>query len=133
MGIIIAGAPAYRFFGAGEEMARAAERGSIVPALVTSVIVVGLTCFALYAWSADGWIRPLPARRPVLAAITGIYLLRGAVLLPQLGIWLLAANPVALRDLVFSAVALLLGLAHLIGLRQRWRALGLRAPALSAA
>ncbi|HUH06501.1 MAG TPA: hypothetical protein VML96_01725, partial [Egibacteraceae bacterium] len=64
---------------------------------------------------------------------TGIYLLRGAVLLPQLGIWLLAANPVALRDLVFSAVALLLGLAHLIGLRQRWRALALRAPAPSAA
>lgn len=36
------GAPWYRFFGAGEQMALLAERGSIQPTLITSGIVLVL-------------------------------------------------------------------------------------------
>ncbi|MBC7983974.1 MAG: hypothetical protein H7Y02_08975 [Candidatus Obscuribacterales bacterium] len=35
VGIIFVGAPWYRFFGAGEDMARKAEAGSWYPALIT--------------------------------------------------------------------------------------------------
>jgi len=36
VGIIAAGASAYRYFGAGESMARLAEQGSALPAVVTA-------------------------------------------------------------------------------------------------
>ena len=38
--IIFIGAPAYRYFGAGERMAQQAELGSWVPAIVTLVVAV---------------------------------------------------------------------------------------------
>lgn len=40
--VIVSGPPWYRFFGAGEAMARAAERGSFTPALVTLAIAAML-------------------------------------------------------------------------------------------
>ena len=45
--IIFAGAPWYRFFGAGERMAKLAEAGSWRPAVVTAGIA-----FILLVWSA---------------------------------------------------------------------------------
>ncbi|HWN41645.1 MAG TPA: hypothetical protein VNW71_05455, partial [Thermoanaerobaculia bacterium] len=36
--IVFFGAPAYRYFGAGEDMARQAEAGSFVPAAMTLAI-----------------------------------------------------------------------------------------------
>ena len=52
---VIAGGPAwYRFFGAGEGMATAAERGSPTPALVTLAIAAILMVWALYAFSGAG-------------------------------------------------------------------------------
>ena len=51
--VIIIGGPAwYRFFGAGEDMARAAEQGSSTPALVTAAIAGILMAWALYAFPA---------------------------------------------------------------------------------
>ena len=46
VGCIVFGAPWYRFFGAGEQMAQMAERGEWRPTLVTSVIVLVLSFFA---------------------------------------------------------------------------------------
>ena len=79
LAIIFGGAEWYRFFGAGEPMARAAERGSPVPAMFTLVIAVILAVWALYAFSAAGQSRRLPLTRTALIAIATVLLARAAL------------------------------------------------------
>lgn len=79
IGCILVGAPGYRFFGAGEEMAQLAEKGSPVPAIVTSVIVCVLIVWSVFAFSGAGVIAALPLLKPVLVLLTAVYLLRGLV------------------------------------------------------
>ena len=45
---IIFGGSWYRFFGAGEQMAVLSERGSVEPTVITSVIVLIFSIWALY-------------------------------------------------------------------------------------
>ena len=93
--IIFIGAPAYRFFDAGEQMARAAEAGSTLPALLTLGITIVLAVFGVYALAGAQDIPRLPFQRFALWAITGIYLLRGAAIFVELTVRLLG-NPYAL-------------------------------------
>jgi hypothetical protein len=123
---VIAGGPDwYRFFGAGEEMARMAERGSPVPALVTLAIAAVLAAWSGYALSAAGRIRRLPLIRTALVAITAIYLLRGLVLLPAL-----ALNPARVDAFMLwsSLIVLVYGLTYAIGTFQAWPALARTEP-----
>ncbi|HZP65719.1 MAG TPA: hypothetical protein VFB32_05365, partial [Rudaea sp.] len=83
IGCIVFGAPWYRFFGAGERMAQLAAAGSAFPAVVTACIATVLMVWAVYALSGAGVIARLPLLKPVLLVITGIYLLRGAAVLPM--------------------------------------------------
>jgi hypothetical protein len=58
--IIFVGAPAYRYFGAGEPMARLSEQGSTTPALVTAGLTVVFGVWAAYAFpSVPTWLRHL--------------------------------------------------------------------------
>ena len=75
--IIFGGAPAYRYFGAGEEMAQMASSGSVLPALATLLIAVIFALWGLYALSGAGVIRHLPLLRTGLVFIASIYTLRG--------------------------------------------------------
>lgn len=77
--IIIGGPDWYRFFGAGEDMAKMAEQGELYPALITALIATVLTIWGLYAFSAAGLVRRLPWMKTALVVITTIYLLRGLV------------------------------------------------------
>ena len=77
--IIIGGPEWYLFFGAGQEMADMAAKGSWYPPLLTLGVFVVLTTWSLYAWSGAGLIRRLPLLKTGLVAIASIYLLRGAV------------------------------------------------------
>ncbi|HZF94379.1 MAG TPA: hypothetical protein VEZ20_05840 [Allosphingosinicella sp.] len=116
---VIAGGPDwYRFVGAGEEMAQAAERGSLMPHLVTAGIAVLLAVWALYAFSGAGLIRRLPLLRTALVAITAIYLLRALALLP-----LLALKPrlVDTFAVVSSLIVLAYGIAYAVGTWKAWR------------
>ena len=110
--VIIVGASAYRYFGAGEALAQAAERGQVWPALSTAVITVVFVGFGLYALSGAGLLVSLPLLRPVLIGIAAIYTLHGMALVPQL-FGLVEGPP---RDLVFSAVSLAIGLVYIAGL-----------------
>ncbi|MEO7410659.1 MAG: hypothetical protein ABIU10_04990, partial [Sphingomicrobium sp.] len=74
---IFGGPDWYRFFGAGEPIARAAERGSWVPAIVTLGIASILAIWAAYAFAGAGLIPRLPLMRSALVAISAIYLARG--------------------------------------------------------
>ncbi len=62
------GAPAYRYFGAGEELASMAEAGSAIPGLVTFGIAVLFLVLAAYALAAAGALR-LPFASAGAAAI----------------------------------------------------------------
>jgi hypothetical protein len=79
---IFGGGDWYRFFGAGEELARADEAGSWMPAIITAGIAVILSVWAAYAFSGARLIRRLPLIRTALVIISAIYLLRGLAIIP---------------------------------------------------
>lgn len=117
IGCIIFGASWYRFFGAGEKMAIMAEQGLIKPSIITSFIVIVLSIWSLYAFSAAGVIGRLPFVRLALIVITAIYLVRGVA-----GFYFVS-NPIG-RSPEFwvwsSLICLFIGFVHLIGLVQQW-------------
>ncbi|NMP01679.1 hypothetical protein HHE94_02915 [Pseudoalteromonas arctica] len=120
LGCIYFGGSWYRFFGAGEQMALLSEQGSIKPTLITSVIVLILSTWSLYAFSAAGVIFKLPFIRRALVLITFIYLARGIT-----GFFLIN-NPMG-RSPEFwvwsSIICLSFGIVHLVGLKQQWASL----------
>lgn len=120
--IIIIGASAYRYFGAGEEMAVGAEQGSFVPSLVTLGIVFVFIGFGLYALSGAGVIKKLWKHKIILMAITVIYLLRGTGFFIEI-FGILYNYEVPVRHAVFSLGSLSIGVIHLIGLIRGWKVL----------
>ena len=123
LAVIVGGTSWYRFFGAGEEMAAMAERGSLTPHLVTVGIALVLAAWAAYAFAGAGLIRRLPLMRTALVAITAIYLLRGLVIVPAL-----LQEPEA-RDqfTVWSSLIVLgYGIAHAVGTWRAWPGLSRR-------
>jgi hypothetical protein len=123
---IIAGGPEwYRFFGAGEEMARGAARGSPWPAVLTAGIAAVLGVWTLYALSGSGVIRRLPLLRTALVLIAAIYLGRGILGIPLV---LLADDPYANElearmtfMVVSSAICIGLGLCYAAGAAHVWK------------
>lgn len=115
--IIIGGAPWYRFFGAGEKFASAAAAGQSYPAVVTSLIAMILSIWALYALSGAGVLPRLPWLSPILVIITSIYFLRGLLIVPLLTVIRERSTPF----LIWSSVTCLVyGAVHLFGLLQIW-------------
>ncbi len=117
--IIVGGGDWYRFFGAGEGMARMAEAGRLYPAVVTSGIALLLLLWSAYALAGAGWpvAAGLPWIKAALIVITGIYLLRGLALLP---LWLLAPAQVTPFWIWSSLICSAFGLVHLLGVSQVW-------------
>lgn len=114
---IAGGADWYRFFGAGERMARMAARGHWYPTVVTLGIAAILGAWALYAWSGAGLIPRLPLLRLGLCAITGVYLLRALAFVPLQAFF--PGNSAAFWYWS-SGICLGLGLLHAVALRQAW-------------
>lgn len=114
---IVGGPDWYRFFGAGEPIARAAERGAWMPVIVTLGIAAVLGVWAAYAFSAAGVVGHLPLTRTALVAISGVLLLRaiaglfGAFWRPDLS---------GTFMLISSLIVLVLGLCFAIGTWQSW-------------
>ncbi len=115
---IVVGGPAwYRFFGAGEGMARAAQAGLWMPAVVTLAIAAVLGVWSAYALSGAGVIGRLPMLKPVLVIVTGVYLLRGSVG----ALFLLRAGEHSTTFVVWSSlICLCYGLVHAAGLARSW-------------
>lgn len=125
LAIILGGPDWYRFFGAGEEMAQLAARGSIYPTVVTAGIAAVLGTWALYALSGAGVVRRLPFLRPALVLIASIYLARGILGVPVV---LFVEHPYAaeLRTkttfmVVSSAICVLLGICYAVGAAVAWK------------
>lgn len=117
LAVIVGGPDWYRFFGAGERMARMAERGLIEPALYAIGIAGVLLGWAVYALAGAGVIPRLPLTRAALIAISAVCLIRGlAVVVP------LPARPGAPPGfwLWSSLIVLILGLLHAAGTWRVW-------------
>ncbi|HEV2860538.1 MAG TPA: hypothetical protein VGX48_06010 [Pyrinomonadaceae bacterium] len=124
LAIIFGGPEWYRFFGAGERMARLAARGSAYPTAVTAGIALILTVWALYGLSGAGVIRRLPLLRAALVLIAGVYFVRGTLGVPAV---LLVDDPYAdeLKGrltfmLVSSLVCIFLGFCYAVGAARIW-------------
>jgi hypothetical protein len=117
---IFIGAPAYRFMGAGESMARAAQAGRLQPTLVTLAISAVLLLWAAYALGGAGVIRHLPLSKLVLPAVCAVYLGR-AVAFPLLK----PAFPENSQTFwwVSSGICLVIGLVHTYGVVCVWQTL----------
>jgi hypothetical protein len=115
--IIIGGPDWYRFFGAGEGMARAAAQGRMMPALITLGIATMLAIWAAYAFSGAGLIVRLPLLRTALVIISSIYLVRALAVVPFL------FTPTEQSSAFWiwsSAIVLIYGLAYAIGTWRAW-------------
>ncbi len=113
---IIVGGPAwYRFFGAGERLARLAEEGSAIPGTITALIALVLLLWSLYAFAGAGLVRRLPWLRTILTLITALYLLRALAPLP---VALIQPQDVDIFLIASSLICLLIGLLHFNGTRQ---------------
>ena len=115
IGCIVVGAPAYRYFNAGEDIALMAEAGSPTPALVTLGIAALLSTFAAYAFSGAGIIGRLPSLKIGLLAVGGIYTLRGLFLVPWLVVAVTSPQDLDPKEIVFASVALAIGVAYMAG------------------
>jgi hypothetical protein len=118
VGIVFGGPAWYRFFGAGERFAQAAEQGRWFAAIVTLGIAGVLAIWSAYALSGAGLIAPLPFLKPVLITVTAIYGLRA------LGGFGILAKPASSSDhsrsfMVWSSLICAgFGAAHLVGVLQ---------------
>lgn len=122
---VIAGGPDwYRFFGAGEEMARMAERGLLRPTLYTIAIASILGIWSAYAFAGAGLLRRLPLIRTALVAISAIYLLRGLSLIPLALLRPDLLSPFALWS---SLIVLVYGICYAVGTWRAWPTLAGRA------
>lgn len=126
LAVIAMGPEGYRFFGAGEQIARMAEAGHWYPPLVTTVIATILTVWAAYAFSGAGVLPRLPLLRTGLILISLIYLARGLVLLPAM--ILNPQGPAGIMPFIWwsSLIVLVYGLAYAIGTWTAWPRLGRR-------
>ena len=115
--IIFGGADWYRFFGAGEGMARAAEAGSSRPALITCAIAALLLIAGAYAFSGAGLLPRLPLLRTGLTVISAVYLLRAMA-----PVAILALVPAQMSPFVIwsSLIVLLFGTAYAVGTWTAW-------------
>lgn len=116
IGVIIGGPDWYRFFGAGEDMARMAERGLWQPMLITLGIAALLSIWAWYAFAGAGRARRLPLMRTALVLISGIYLARGLLIIP-----ILIEPPTRTAFNIWSSlIVLVFGLVYAVGTWLVW-------------
>jgi hypothetical protein len=125
LAIIFGGSNWYRFFGAGEGMAKLAESGSSQPTIITLCIAGVLGVWGLYALSGAGVISKLPLLKPALILITFVYLLRGlaGLILPFITNHPAIAQNSLTFWLVSSTICLAFGLFYLFGIINSWQRL----------
>lgn len=115
--VIVGGPDWYRFFGAGEDMARMAENGSLYPGLITIGIATVLAIWAWFAFAGAGLIWQPPLLRTGLIIISSVFLLRGLILLPMLIFMPDKVNSFAVWS---SLIVLVYGLSYAVGTWKAW-------------
>jgi hypothetical protein len=118
---IVGGPDWYRFFGAGERLARMVEAGRLSPHLATAGIATMLAVWAAYAFSGAGLIVRLPLLKAALILITAVYLLRGLMVVQPS---LLGRPDLSAAFMLWSSlIVLAMGIVHAIGIWRSWNTL----------
>ncbi|MCF6248312.1 MAG: hypothetical protein L3J69_13265 [Desulfobacula sp.] len=107
------------YFGAPEVLAK----NIYMLILVSFVVAWILGIFGLYAMSGAGHIRALPWLKPALLLISGIFILRGLLIIPEFLVVMglvQSSIPVAPRFVVFSIGALVIGFFFITGTIGGW-------------
>ena len=124
LGCIAGGPDWYRFFGAGEPIAGAAERGMWTPHLIAAAIAALLGLAAAYAFSGAGIIRCLPLLRCALVVISMVYLLRGLVVLAPS---VMSRPDLSAQFMLWSSlIVLVYGICYALGTWRAWSHLSKR-------
>jgi len=120
--IIFGGAAWYRYFGAGEGMAKLAESGSTEPTVITLSIAATLTVWGFYALSGAGVVLKLPLLKLALCLITAVFLLRGVagLILPFFTNHPMIAQNSVTFWLVSSAICCVFGVFYFLGTKNNW-------------
>ena len=100
----------FRWVDIEEPMHDLADQNAALPYFLTLFVAACFLVFGLYALSAAGDLRRLPLLRPVLGFVAVVYLLRATLLG---GIQDLLSGDV--KQVVFAAIALLIGLCYASG------------------
>jgi hypothetical protein len=116
----------YRFCGTPELLIEFRLRRPGAAFFTEVAIALVFAAFATYAYAATGWLRPLPLVARGLAITAAIYLLRGLLIIPQ-AIRSRKSASVRLRDLLYSLMALALGVSYALPAYWYWEALVSRA------
>jgi hypothetical protein len=116
--ILTVGPRAYAYSGAPELGALAAQ-GSVLPAVLILLVAAALIVFALYGLSGAGLMRRLPLLKTVLVLVGTLYTLRGLAVIPDL-VRLAAGAGYPLRQTVFSAASLAIGIVYILGTTRAW-------------
>lgn len=109
---IAIGGDAYRFLGAGEQLAQMAEQGHWYPTFITLMITGVLCLFAAYAASGARLLPKLPLLKLGLVGISSVFLLRAlgfVFIMPMF-----PENSVTFW-LASSSICLLIGLLYAVG------------------
>ncbi|MGJ8694665.1 MAG: hypothetical protein ACSHW0_19580 [Thalassotalea sp.] len=120
--ILIGGPDWYLASGAGEDMAKLAESGSMYPPVVGTILVCIFFGWSLYALSGAGIIRKLPLLKLCLILIAGLCIVRGlyGFFIPflfnnpyvaSLGVWFWVYS---------SIIWLAIGVFYAVGIRANW-------------
>jgi len=123
LGCIIFGGDWYRFFGAGEQMAKMAEAGEPHPTIVTSILVFILSIWSVYGLSGAKLITKLPLLRTALVLISSIYVLRGVAFVALMPMF--PENSITFW-VVSSVICLSIGMLYSIGTYQSWSKLSVK-------
>jgi len=123
LGCIFFGGAWYRFFGAGEQMAKMAEDGHWYPTVVTLIIVLVLTIWSLYGLSGAKICFRLPLLKLGLVVISLIYLVRGVAFVAIMPMF--PENSLTFW-LVSSAICFAIGILYAVGTFQSWPTLSVK-------
>ncbi|WP_109355873.1 hypothetical protein [Sphingorhabdus sp. EL138] len=120
VGVIIGGPDWYRFFGAGEDMAQLAERGSLYPVLITMGIASIIAIWAWFAFAGAGLVWKPPLLRTGLVVISVVYLARGLIIFPMA---LFVPEKINSFAVWSSLIVLIYGLFYAVGTWKSWSSL----------
>ena len=123
LGCIIFGGDWYRFFGAGEQIAKMAEDGHWYPTVFASFMVLILSIWSLYGLSGAKVIFRLPLLKLGLIVISLIYLVRGVAFVLIMPMF---PENSLIFWLVSSGICLFIGILYSVGTFQSWSKLSVK-------
>ena len=123
LGCIIFGGDWYRFFGAGEQIAKMAEDGHWYPTVFASIMVLVLSIWSLYGLSGAKVVFRLPLLKLGLIVISLIYLVRGVAFVAIMPMF--PDNSLTFW-LVSSGICLSIGILYSVGTFQSWSKLSVK-------